>query len=100
LSNHAVMVRDYPEGVPLSAVLAAVEHRDQVALARLRELQIDPRVVGRRLLQAAWWAALQAAALAAALAKIWQQLAERLQARHLVRQSSRNSAEAMVLNIS
>ncbi len=59
LSNHAVMVRDYPDGIPLSQVIAAVDNRDAKAMASLRAMHIDPRVVGRRLLHAAWWAAFE-----------------------------------------
>jgi ubiquinone biosynthesis protein len=52
LSNDEVLVTEFIEGVPLGAVVAAVEGSDDDARRRLAELDIDPRLVARRLIWA------------------------------------------------
>lgn len=50
-----VIVQDFVSGIWLWEILAAVERGDQSALARMRELNIDPRIVARRLMWIAMW---------------------------------------------
>jgi ubiquinone biosynthesis protein len=52
LSTEDVLVTEFIEGVPLGAVLAAVEASDDAPRRRLAELDIDPRRVARRLIWA------------------------------------------------
>ena len=60
LSNHAVMVTDRPaDGVLLSDIIEAIERGDKVQLDRWAQLKIDPRKLGRRLLQVTWWASME-----------------------------------------
>ncbi len=55
LSNDEVLVMEFVSGMWLSEVLAGVERGDEAALARMKELNIDPKVLSRRLLYANNW---------------------------------------------
>jgi predicted unusual protein kinase regulating ubiquinone biosynthesis (AarF/ABC1/UbiB family) len=55
LSNDEVMVQEFASGMWLWELLAAVEQRDPRGLAIMRELNIEPRRVARRILWAAFW---------------------------------------------
>ena len=55
LSNHCVIVEEYVTGAWLGDLLAAVEGNDEEALAVLRENNIRPRRVARRLLEVTRW---------------------------------------------
>ena len=57
-SNHEVIVQDFIEGMFLSDVLAAVEQGKPDALAKMRALNIDPKIVGRRILWISLWSRL------------------------------------------
>lgn len=50
-----VMVSEFVSGVRLSEVISARLRQDRDALTTLREMDIDPKKVGRRLLEASWW---------------------------------------------
>lgn len=52
LSNDEVLVTEFITGVPLGAVISAVEGSDDGARRRLAELDIDPRLVARRMVWA------------------------------------------------
>jgi predicted unusual protein kinase regulating ubiquinone biosynthesis (AarF/ABC1/UbiB family) len=54
-SNDEVLVQEFVSGIWLWEILSAVEHSDAGAWARMRELNIDPKVVARRLLQTHYW---------------------------------------------
>jgi predicted unusual protein kinase regulating ubiquinone biosynthesis (AarF/ABC1/UbiB family) len=54
-SGDEVIVQQFSAGMWLFEVLAGVEQRDPQALARMRELNIDPKVVARRLMYAGFW---------------------------------------------
>jgi ubiquinone biosynthesis protein len=54
-SNDEVLVQQFVSGIWLWEILAAVEKRDTQALARMRELNIDPKVLARRLIYAHDW---------------------------------------------
>ncbi len=54
-TNSEVIVQDFVSGIWLWEILAGVEQQDEVALARMRELNIDPRIVARRLMWIAMW---------------------------------------------
>lgn len=54
-SNDEVLVMEFVSGMWLSEVLAAVEQKDRGALARMRELNINPKTVARRLLYTNNW---------------------------------------------
>ena len=55
LSNHEVIVQEFVAGMWLWEVIAAVEQRDPNARALMRELNIDPGIVARRILWASFW---------------------------------------------
>jgi predicted unusual protein kinase regulating ubiquinone biosynthesis (AarF/ABC1/UbiB family) len=55
LSNDAVLVQDFVPGMFLSELIAAVEQGDPEGHAMMRRLNIDPALVGRRILWAAFW---------------------------------------------
>jgi len=57
-SNAEVMVEEFVSGVWLWQLLAAVERNDEVALARIRELNIDPKIVSKRLMWINHWSTL------------------------------------------
>ena len=50
-SSRRVLIMEFVTGIFLSELLGAVENDDQAALAKIRELRIDPPVVARRLIQ-------------------------------------------------
>jgi ubiquinone biosynthesis protein len=54
-SGEDVLVQEFASGMWLWEILAGVEHRDPAALARIRELNIDPTEVARRLIYANNW---------------------------------------------
>jgi hypothetical protein len=49
ISNEEVIVEDYVSGMWLWELLAAAEQRSPAALERMHELNIDPKIVARRL---------------------------------------------------
>jgi ubiquinone biosynthesis protein len=51
ISDHRVLVTDFVSGIFLTELLAAVENRDHRALGFLRQQDIDPKVVARRLIE-------------------------------------------------
>jgi ubiquinone biosynthesis protein len=53
--NDEVIVQDFSSGMWMYEVLAGIEQNDPVALARMAELNIDPRKVARRLLFMSNW---------------------------------------------
>nr|CCE88383.1 ABC transporter protein [Sorangium cellulosum] len=58
LSNEEVIVEEFAGGMWMWEILAAVESNDPVAFARMRELNIDPQVVAKRLLWVQFWSLL------------------------------------------
>lgn len=54
-SDEEVLVQEFVSGLWLWEVINIVEHRDPQGLALLRELNIDPTLVGRRILLATFW---------------------------------------------
>jgi len=54
-SNREVIVQEFVSGMWLYEVLAGIEQRDPVALKRMEELNVDPRLLARRLLFMANW---------------------------------------------
>ncbi len=54
-SGEEVLVQEFASGMWLWEILAGVEHRDPAALTRMRELNIDPTEVARRLIYANNW---------------------------------------------
>jgi ubiquinone biosynthesis protein len=54
-SNEEVLVMEFVSGMWLSEVLLGVEHADAAALARMRELNLDPKTIARRLLYTNSW---------------------------------------------
>ncbi len=54
-SGEDVLVQEFASGMWLWEILAAVEQRNPAALARMRELNIDPTEVARRLIYANNW---------------------------------------------
>jgi predicted unusual protein kinase regulating ubiquinone biosynthesis (AarF/ABC1/UbiB family) len=54
-SGDEVLVQEFVSGLWLWEVISAVEHRDPHGLALLRQLNIDPALVARRILWAAFW---------------------------------------------
>ena len=55
LSNEEVMVNSFASGIWLWELLAGIEKGDQAVLARVKELNIDPKKVARRLLWVNYW---------------------------------------------
>lgn len=55
LSNDNVLVQEFVSGMWLSEIIAAVEQNDPEGHAMMRRLNIDPALVGRRILWAAFW---------------------------------------------
>lgn len=55
LSNRRVIVEEFVQGVWLGDVLAAVESNDPQSMAVLRENDIDPRKLAKRLLEVTRW---------------------------------------------
>ncbi len=56
LSTEEVLVREFASGMWLWEVLAALEHHDEAGLAYMRQLNIDPQKLARRLLFTHHWA--------------------------------------------
>ncbi len=54
-SGEDVIVEGFVSGIWLSELLSAVERNDLHALATIRELNIDPKIVARRLLWVSYW---------------------------------------------
>jgi ubiquinone biosynthesis protein len=54
-SGDEVIVQQFSAGMWLFEVLAAVEQQDPRAIARMHELNIDPKLVARRLMYAGFW---------------------------------------------
>jgi predicted unusual protein kinase regulating ubiquinone biosynthesis (AarF/ABC1/UbiB family) len=54
-SNHEVIVQEFISGMWLHEVLAGIEQRDPLALARMDELNIQPKLLARRLLFMSYW---------------------------------------------
>ncbi len=54
-SGEEVIVEEFIPGIWLSELIAAVEHDNKPAMDRIRELNIDPKIVARRLLWASHW---------------------------------------------
>jgi ubiquinone biosynthesis protein len=54
-SNEEVLVQEFVSGMWLWEILAAIEHHDAAGLKRMRELNIDPKVLARRLIYAHDW---------------------------------------------
>lgn len=55
LSGDEVLVQEFVSGLWLREVIALVESKDQAGLATLREFNIDPALVARRILWANFW---------------------------------------------
>ncbi len=56
LLSEEVMVQEFVSGMWLWEILAALEQKDETGLTYMRELNIDPRKVARRLLMVHHWA--------------------------------------------
>jgi predicted unusual protein kinase regulating ubiquinone biosynthesis (AarF/ABC1/UbiB family) len=54
-SGEDVIVQQFSAGMWLFELLSAVEQEDPAAIARMRELNIDPKLVARRLMYAGFW---------------------------------------------
>ncbi len=54
-SGEDVIVEGFVSGIWLSELLSAVERNDVRALSTIRELNIDPKIVARRLLWVSYW---------------------------------------------
>ncbi len=50
-SGNDVLVTEFVSGIWMGELIAAVEYRDPAALARLRQLNIDPQTVAKRLIR-------------------------------------------------
>lgn len=57
LSGEEVLVQEFVSGLWLWEVIAITEQRNAKGLAMLREMNIDPKVVARRILLAFFWSA-------------------------------------------
>lgn len=54
-TSHEVIVQDFVAGMWLWEILSAVEQGNPRALARMKELNIDPKIVARRILWIGMW---------------------------------------------
>lgn len=54
-SGEQVMVQEFVSGIWLSELIAGVEHNHEPTLEHMRKLNIDPKLVARRLLWASHW---------------------------------------------
>ena len=54
-SGDEVIIQQFSSGMWLFEVLAAVEQRDPHGMARMRQLNIEPKVVAQRLMYAGFW---------------------------------------------
>jgi ubiquinone biosynthesis protein len=55
LSNDNVLVQEFVSGMWLWELITAVEQRDPEGTAMMRQLNIDPKLVARRILRASFW---------------------------------------------
>ncbi len=55
ISGEDVIVQEFVSGIWMFELLAAVENHDEVALAKMRRMNIDPKVVARRLMWVSHW---------------------------------------------
>jgi ubiquinone biosynthesis protein len=55
LSSDEVLVQEFVSGMWLWEIIAAIEHNDPQGLAMMRQLDIDPSIVARRILWVAFW---------------------------------------------
>jgi len=55
LCGEDVITEEFVSGIWLYELLSAVEYNDQAALAKIRQLNIDPKIVARRLLWVSYW---------------------------------------------
>lgn len=53
--NQELIVQEYTEGIWLYEIMAGVEQQNPEALARMQELNIDPKIVAKRLLWVNYW---------------------------------------------
>lgn len=54
-SNAEVLVQEFVSGMWLWEILAAIENADPAGLARMQELNLDPKTIARRLLHTHYW---------------------------------------------
>lgn len=54
-SSNEVLVEEFVSGMWMWEILAAVEQHDPVAISRMRQLRIEPKVVAERILFAQMW---------------------------------------------
>ena len=54
-SGEDVIVQEFVSGIWMSELIAAVESEDEVALDKIRQMNIDPKVISRRLLWVSHW---------------------------------------------
>jgi predicted unusual protein kinase regulating ubiquinone biosynthesis (AarF/ABC1/UbiB family) len=52
LSTSNVLIQEFSSGIWMWEIIAAVEQQDEAALARMRELNIDPKVLAKRVIWA------------------------------------------------
>ncbi len=55
ISGEDVIVQEFVSGIWMSELIAAVESEDEVALAKIRRMNIDPKIISRRLLWVSHW---------------------------------------------
>jgi predicted unusual protein kinase regulating ubiquinone biosynthesis (AarF/ABC1/UbiB family) len=55
LSNDEVLIQEFVSGMWLWEIVAAIEQQDPEGLAMMQRLNIDPSLVGRRILWASFW---------------------------------------------
>ncbi|MEO8395066.1 MAG: AarF/ABC1/UbiB kinase family protein, partial [Chloroflexota bacterium] len=54
-SSDEVLVQEFVSGMWLWEVLSALDRNDPAGLARMRELNLDPKIIARNLLEAHYW---------------------------------------------
>lgn len=54
-TNQEVLVQEFVSGMWLWEILAAIEHNDPAAQARMAQLNLDGKIIARRLLYAHYW---------------------------------------------
>ena len=54
-SGEDVVVQEFVSGIWMSELITAVESKDEVALDKIRQMNIDPKIVARRLLWVSHW---------------------------------------------
>jgi ubiquinone biosynthesis protein len=55
LSSHEMLVQEFVSGMWLWEIIAAIEQNDSQGLAMMQRLEIDPKILARRILWAAFW---------------------------------------------